>query len=95
MLSEKDLSLMYETLLTSPGMNDPVKLDLKVPRKLVLLLSQLIDAGIDKKGSLKTGLIGCFSDEELQELQLLATECLHKSGLTTLSEKLALLNSGK
>lgn len=95
MLSEKDVSLLYETLLSSPGMNDVVKLDLKVPRKLILLLSQLIEKGISNTGRPGSGLIGSFSKEELQHLNELATECLEKSGLTALSEKLAFLKSDK
>ena len=33
MLSTKDIAIIYETLLTSPGMNDSVKFDVRMPPK--------------------------------------------------------------
>lgn len=46
MLTKTELGRLYETLLSIPGMNDPVRMDLKIPRKKVLQLSQVIRRGL-------------------------------------------------
>lgn len=43
------LAQVYETLLCSPGMNEAVKVDVKINRKTVLLLSSVIENGLNKK----------------------------------------------
>ena len=50
MLSTKDVTIVYETLLSSPGMNDAVKVDLRIPRKMVLLLTKAIELGLTLAG---------------------------------------------
>jgi hypothetical protein len=45
MLSSKDAAIVYETLLTSSGMNDAVKIEMRIPRKMVLLLTKVIESG--------------------------------------------------
>ncbi|MEO6550735.1 MAG: hypothetical protein ABIN94_22210 [Ferruginibacter sp.] len=50
MLTSKDVAIVYETLLTSPGMNDAVKIALNIPRKNVLLLSKVLELGLSIKG---------------------------------------------
>ncbi len=45
MLSAKDVAMIYETLLSSPGMNDAVRIDVKLLRKNVLLLVKVIELG--------------------------------------------------
>ena len=46
MLSKNDLAKLYDTVLSIPGMNQTVKVDLKIPRKNVLLLSKIIQRGL-------------------------------------------------
>ena len=46
MLSTKDAAIVYETLLSSPGMNDSVKIEMRIPRKMVLLLTKVIESGL-------------------------------------------------
>ena len=41
-----DIALVYDTLLASPEMNETVKIDLRVSRKTVLLLSGVIERGL-------------------------------------------------
>lgn len=51
---------------------------------------------ITEKDDDKTaGLLGNVPKENLDELRLLADDCLQKAGLTELSEKLGALNAGK
>lgn len=79
---------VYETLLITPGMNDTVKLDLRISRKLVLLLSQVVEKGIRIED---TGL-NSVDKEASKELLQVVDECLAKAGLTGLVQKLKTLN---
>ena len=55
MLSTKDVAMIYETLLSSPGMNDAVRIDVKLPRKNVLLLTKVIELGLSLKDQTPKG----------------------------------------
>ena len=79
MLSPKDVAIVYETILSSPGMNDTVKIDLRMTRKNVLLLVGVIKAGIPAKED------GITS---LEEIKSVLTQMLTKTGLTETYEKL-------
>ena len=89
MLSSKDVSIVYETLLTSPGMNDAVKIALSIPRKNVLLLSKLVEVGLsakDQNGA--SGMLAAVDNESLEELKAVTTDLLKKAGLTEMYDKL-------
>jgi hypothetical protein len=74
-------------------MNDVVKIDLKISRKNVLLLNHVIERGLSAKDDDKLSVfMTSVPQENLQELKLLADECLQKAGLIELSEKLKTLN---
>jgi hypothetical protein len=89
MLTINDIAQVYDTILSIPGMNETVKIDLKLSRKNVLLLNRVIERGLAPKGDDKSShLLEMVSGESLQELTLLAEDCLKKAGLTELSEKL-------
>ncbi len=79
MLSPKDVAIVYETILSSPGMNDTVKIDLKMTRKNVLLLVGVIKAGFPAKEDGVTS---------LEEIKSFLTQLLTKTGLTETFEKL-------
>ena len=65
MLSAKDAAIVYETLLSSPGMNDSVKVSLQLPRKNVLLLTNKEN----EKSSLLRALNGSGA-EDVQQFNL-------------------------
>ncbi len=88
MLSAKDVTVVYETLLTSPGMSDGVKLALQIPRKNVLLLVKAIELGLTTKEEAQAGLLSAAGKESLSELNGIAEELLQKSGLTDMYNKL-------
>lgn len=89
MLSEKDLSLLYETLLSAPGMNEVVKIDLRISRKNVLLLAKVIEKGLrTKPGETVEGLVRTAGEESLHSLQQIGSDLLFKAGLTEMNEKL-------
>lgn len=83
------LEKVYETLLCSPGMNEAVKIDVKINRKAVLLLSSVIEAGLtSEEGKAAFGLLQLAPKEAVEELKQFTDECLKKAGLTELSEKM-------
>jgi len=88
MLSSKDVSMVYETLLSSPGMNEPVKITLQVPRKNVLLLSKIIEAGLLVKDDSQQSLFSVAGKDAVDELKFLSDDILARAGLTAMNEKL-------
>ncbi len=49
MLTTNDVAKVYDTILSIPGMNETVKIDLKISRKNVLLLNRVIERGLSLK----------------------------------------------
>jgi hypothetical protein len=83
------LGKVYETLLCSPGMNEAVKIDVKVNRKTILLLNSVIERGLAaKEGQSIQGFLDLFPKEAIQELKTFSDDCLNKAGLKELSEKM-------
>lgn len=96
MLTTNDVAKVFDTILSTPGMNEMVKIDLKISRKNVLLLNHVIERGLSvKEKDTSVSLLGSVTEESLQELKVLADECLQKAGLIALSEKLNTLGDGK
>ncbi|MCE7054731.1 hypothetical protein LZF95_08605 [Algoriphagus sp. AGSA1] len=81
------LETIYDTLLAVPGMHDTVKIDLKIPRKTVLLLTEVITRGMEQKSESGNPAI-LISKESEEELNTIIAESLEKAGLTILSSKL-------
>ncbi|STO10735.1 hypothetical protein [Flavobacterium hibernum] len=91
-MTTNDVAKVFDTVLSIPGMNDVVKIDLKISRKNVLLLNHVIERGLSAKGNDKPSiLMSSIQEENLQELKLFGEECLQKAGLIELSEKLSVL----
>ena len=94
MLSTKDIAIVYETLLISPGMNEPVKVALNMPRKNVLLLAKVIELGLaNKEGVGEQTIVNIASKETLTELSALSNELLNKAGLQEMNSKLIALSA--
>ena len=93
MLTENDLAKVFDTILSIPGMNETVKIDLKISRKNVLLLNHVIERGsaleVEHKLSI---LLSSIPQDNLLELKQLGNEFLQKAGLIELSEKLQIFN---
>ena len=81
------LETIYDTLLAVPGMHDTVKIDLKIPRKTVLLLTDVITRGMEQKSESGKNPIR-ISKESEEELNTIISDSLEKAGLTLLSSKL-------
>ncbi|MFH6997385.1 hypothetical protein ACHRVZ_05585 [Flavobacterium sp. FlaQc-57] len=91
-MTTNDVAKVFDTVLSIPGMNDAVKIDMKISRKNVLLLNHIIERGLSAKDNDKPSiLMTSIQEENLQELKLFGEECLQKAGLIELSEKLRVL----
>ena len=89
MFSTNDIAKIYDTVLSIPGMNENVKVDLRMPRKNVLLLSKVIERGLAVKDKEQPGnVLNSIDDATVNELHTIATELLNKAGLTEMNEKL-------
>ena len=90
MIAKTDLAKLYETLLTIPGMNEKIKIDLKMPLRNALLLNKIIERGLLGKdadsGSLN--LLDLIPAELVLELKDIPGEILQKAGLQEMNEKL-------
>ncbi|WP_026953492.1 hypothetical protein [Algoriphagus vanfongensis] len=91
-MANSTLQLIHETLLAVPGMNDPVKIDFKIPRKTVLLLAEVISRGMNQKTDLENGLLQ-ISKESAEELSTIIQDSLEKAGLTELNQRLKKLQT--
>ena len=93
MLTTDDVAKVYDTILSIPGMNEKVKIDLKITRKNALLLNRVIQKGLmSSNGEDFPELLNSVPEAALQELTCLAEECLKKAGLIEFSEKLKMLD---
>lgn len=92
MLSAKDVAVFYEMLLTFPGMNEQVKVVLSMPRKHVLVLSKIIEAGMGAKGDGdKTGWLSIADENALKEITSINADLLQKAGLAEMNERFSQL----
>ena len=92
MVTNNVLGTVYETLLCSPGMNETVKIDVKMDRKTVLLLNSVIEAGISANGE-NQELLKLVPAENIAKLQAFGEECLTRAGLKELSDKMKQLSA--
>lgn len=84
---------VFDTVLSIPGMSEMVRMDLKISRKNVLLLSHLIEHGLLLEKD-ETSLLGNISEQGSEELKNLSQECLQKAGLVELNAKLMSFSQG-
>jgi hypothetical protein len=95
MASKNDVTVMaVDAILSTPGMNDQVKIDLKMSRRNVLLFNHLIKKGIIEEQENKSEFMLSMGGENLEEIHAMAEECLSKAGLVETHEKLSnIINS--
>ncbi len=89
-LSQKEFAKVYETVLRSPGMEDVVKIDLRIKRKDILFLSQMVERGLVDPGA-----GGLFSDESVEWLKTTVSDILEKGKLKEFNEGLKELIGNK
>jgi hypothetical protein len=87
MATNSVLGTVFETLLCSPGMNEAVKIDMKLNRKTVLLMNSVIEAALDHKSE-GNELLKLVPGEDIAKLKEFADDCLNKAGLKELNDKM-------
>lgn len=87
----KEKSKIFETLLSSPGMQDQTKVTLKLSRQSILLLARLIESGLDISKGNADELVLMVTPESKQELDGVVPELLKRSGLEQFYEKVKAL----
>jgi hypothetical protein len=85
-----EIRMLFETLLTSPGMTEVVKLDLKISRQTALLLATAVQAGLASEKN-ESSLLSFAEPLATTELASVVEIVLEKAGLTQTSKKLAAL----
>ncbi|KVV16226.1 hypothetical protein [Flavobacterium sp. TAB 87] len=93
MITTNDVAKVFDTVLSIPGMSELVKIDLKISRKNVLLLSHVINKGLDKDNDNSKDLLLQLSKDGVEDLKSISADCLHKAGLVELNEKLTVLSA--
>ncbi|HEY8690518.1 MAG TPA: hypothetical protein VIM07_14880, partial [Chitinophagaceae bacterium] len=75
--TSKEKSKIFETVLSSPGMNEKCKINLMISRQNILLLSRLIEACLlsDKK-NFDDEIISALPKESLEEFRGIHEEIL-------------------
>jgi hypothetical protein len=91
MITKNDVAKVFDTVLSIPGMGEVVKIDLKISRKNVLVLSHVISQGLSVEKD-ASSLLASLGEEGFSELRNLSDECLHKAGLVELNQKLITLS---
>ncbi|WEK36152.1 MAG: hypothetical protein P0Y53_01445 [Candidatus Pseudobacter hemicellulosilyticus] len=71
---------MFSTLLSVPGMNEQVKVEAKISRKLVLMLGEVIARGLENGGVVPDAILRA-SEAEIREFR---AQMLEKAGMTEL-----------
>jgi hypothetical protein len=85
----KEKSKIFETVLSSPGMNEKCKVVLQLSRQNVLLLSRLIEAGLlTKERPFDDEIIRAFPKESADEFKTIHEEILKRAELTDFYERL-------
>ena len=90
MQSNTDVAKVYDTILSIPGMNDEIEVNLRISRKNLLLLNKVIERGINGKESedKSISVLETIPKETLQEIGEIAAQLLNKAGLSEMNEKL-------
>ncbi len=85
-------SKIFETVLSSPGMNEKCKIVLMLSRQNIILLSRLIEGGLmDNKNGFDDEIIDALPKEFLDELKMIHEGILKKGDLTDFYQRLKLL----
>ena len=88
-VANKEKSKIFETVLSSPGMNEKCKIVLMLSRQNILLLSRLIESGLlTDEQAFDDEIIAALPKESVEEFKAIHEEILRKSDLTEFYERL-------
>ncbi|MNZ84582.1 hypothetical protein [Sphingobacterium multivorum] len=84
-MEAKETKWLYETILSGPGMNEQVKFSISASRKVILLMNEIIENGLNNKGS---GLMDSIGAEGITQINQIRELILEKSNLASLATQL-------
>ena len=88
-VANKEKSKIFETVLSSPGMNEKCKIVLMLSRQNILLLSRLIESGLlTDEQAFDDEIIAALPKESVEEFKAIHEEILKRSDLTEFYERL-------
>lgn len=88
-MKANEISILYDAVLSSPAMDEKVKLNFAVSRKCLLLVNKLLAIGLDAdKAAKDLRLQVLFGESTMEELHTFSSMCLERGDLSSLSEKL-------
>ena len=92
-MAKHDVAVILDTVLSTPGMSEPVKLTLKISRKNLLLLGKIVERGLSPKTSEERFdlVLEAMTADTKKEIGDVTMELLEKAGLTAVHEKLNML----
>jgi len=78
---------IFETILSSPGMQENCKIVLNPTRQTILVLARLIENGFEKKDeNARDEILSFLPEPSLTELKNISAELLKKGGLVEFYE---------
>ena len=83
-MTTNEVARVYDTLMSAPGMNDAVRVDIRVSRKNLLLLNHVLAVAAKEETS---DLLKHVGSEHLEALKAVGQEFLQKGGLVDFNEK--------
>jgi hypothetical protein len=88
-MTTNEVARVYDTLLSAPGMEDAVRIDMKIPRKQLLVLNHILSLPDLSKAS---ELLGHLEGELFAGLRELGKTFLEKSSLVEFNAKFMTVN---
>lgn len=86
---KKEKSKVFETILSSPGMQEKCKVSLTLSRQNIIFLGRLIEAGLTaEKNYADDEIIAALPDSSRDELKLIQEEILSKGNLAEFYQRL-------
>lgn len=86
---KKEKSKVFETILSSPGMQEKCKVNLTLSRQNIIFLGRLIEAGLTaEKNYPEDEIIAALPNSSRDELKLIQEEILSKGNLAEFYQRL-------
>jgi len=87
----KEKLKVYEALLSVPGMSESVKVSFTMSRKDILLLSRVIEVGLNVGSTDSDSMVSLVSEESKEGIKTVMGDILKRAELSEFNEKLKLL----
>lgn len=90
-----EAATLLDIILTAPGMEGEIKIPIAISRKNILILSQVVERGLEAIKDGDSGLLANVPAEALQEVKIFSDQCLEKAQLADLNRKIQQLGNMK